>query len=347
MYHAESAGTIAPEQFGSRKHKSAILHAVNKQLTFDIVRQQRLNAALLVLDAKSCYDRISPPIASLALKRQGAPQSIVDVLFTTLDEMKHFIRTAYGDSDITYRRLNDKFHGIGQGNGAGPMIWVMVSSPILNQMRDKGIGTNIRHPDTGIQVMVTAFAFVDDTDIIQEIHDLQDPISEVQTCLNTWADGLLSTGGVLVGSKSIWYLLIHEWINNKWVLKAASDVPGDVSIPNHAGQVERRIRHDPHKSVLALGIMFAPNGSMAGEVQYLREKAEKWAEKIRCSFLKRHEAWYAINVSIMKSVEYPLLATTMTKKQLDYVVSPILKAGLPKAGVCRTIARELVFSSIK
>jgi hypothetical protein len=29
MVHAEQAGTIAPEQYGSRKHKSSILHAVN------------------------------------------------------------------------------------------------------------------------------------------------------------------------------------------------------------------------------------------------------------------------------------------------------------------------------
>jgi hypothetical protein len=74
MALAEQAQTISPEQYGSRKKKSSILHATNKQITFDIIRQKKMNAALLVLDAKSCYDRISSPIASLALKRQGAPQ---------------------------------------------------------------------------------------------------------------------------------------------------------------------------------------------------------------------------------------------------------------------------------
>ena len=43
MANAEKAGTIAPEQFGSRKKKSSIIHAINKQLTTDILRQDKKN----------------------------------------------------------------------------------------------------------------------------------------------------------------------------------------------------------------------------------------------------------------------------------------------------------------
>ena len=39
MANAEKAGTIATEQFGSRKFKSSIYHAINKQRTTDIMRQ--------------------------------------------------------------------------------------------------------------------------------------------------------------------------------------------------------------------------------------------------------------------------------------------------------------------
>ncbi len=62
MRNAEKFGMVAPEQFGSRKKKSAILHAVNKQLTDDILRQEHRTFILVLLDAKSCYDRISPPL---------------------------------------------------------------------------------------------------------------------------------------------------------------------------------------------------------------------------------------------------------------------------------------------
>jgi hypothetical protein len=41
MRLAEKAQSIAPEQFGIRRQKSSILHAVNKQLTVDILRQEK------------------------------------------------------------------------------------------------------------------------------------------------------------------------------------------------------------------------------------------------------------------------------------------------------------------
>jgi hypothetical protein len=31
--------------------------------------------------------------------------------------------------------------GIGQGNGAGPMLWAVVSTPVLKVMRAEGFGT--------------------------------------------------------------------------------------------------------------------------------------------------------------------------------------------------------------
>ena len=68
MKHAEKAGSIAPERFGSRKHKSAILHAFNKALCFDYIQVSKTDASLAVLDAKSCYDRM-PPLACISLRR--------------------------------------------------------------------------------------------------------------------------------------------------------------------------------------------------------------------------------------------------------------------------------------
>ena len=41
MANAESNNSLAPEQFGSRKSKSAIELAVCKRLTFDITRQKK------------------------------------------------------------------------------------------------------------------------------------------------------------------------------------------------------------------------------------------------------------------------------------------------------------------
>ena len=65
MAHAKRHGNLAMEQYGSRKNLSAILHAVNKVLSFDLIRQYKAPAALCSNDTKSCYDWIIHSVASL------------------------------------------------------------------------------------------------------------------------------------------------------------------------------------------------------------------------------------------------------------------------------------------
>jgi Reverse transcriptase (RNA-dependent DNA polymerase) len=88
MRMAEKANSIAPEQFGSRRMKSSIMHAVNKQLTVDILRQEKKSFALITLDAKACYNQIAQPVAAIALKRQGATANMIEAMFSTIEKWK-------------------------------------------------------------------------------------------------------------------------------------------------------------------------------------------------------------------------------------------------------------------
>jgi Reverse transcriptase (RNA-dependent DNA polymerase) len=209
MIQAETATAIAPEQYGSRRNKSAIIHATNKQILFDIVRQEKSNAALTVLDAKSCYDKISIPIASLSLQRLGAPQPTVQVMFNTLSQMKHYISTMFGDSTSSYQETDQKFHGIGQGNRAGPMIWVAVSSPLLKKLRAHGHGITLQSDNTDFHF--TSFTFVDDDDLIQTVTDMIDTTSEAQESLDMWTTNLRTSGGSLACNKCKFCSIVHKW----------------------------------------------------------------------------------------------------------------------------------------
>ena len=53
LYNAEKYNIIAEEQYGSRKKHDSITAALNKQLTFDILRLQKKAAILALIDAKS------------------------------------------------------------------------------------------------------------------------------------------------------------------------------------------------------------------------------------------------------------------------------------------------------
>ena len=345
MRMAEQADSIAPEQFGSRKKKSAIIHALNKQLTTDILRQDKTNFCLMILDAKDCYGRITPMMTSLAMKRQGATQAMMDLMLDTIAKMKHYIRTSFGDSDSTYQQGDIPFHGILQGNGAGPTIWAMISSILLDKLRHKGIGVRIQTLNNGI-LLIPAFAFVDDTDLLQQLEDEND-VESPQNAVNEWATDLQTTGGSLVGDKCFYQVITHKWEQDTWKIDPNTNDRIKISIKNEQGEPIPIKQSSTETGEVALGIAFSPRGSMADEIQYLRNKTTKWSEKISKANLTHYEAWTALRTTVFKTIEYALPATMLSKKDIQYIISPALNSGLSKAGICRKTARKLIFGSIK
>ncbi len=89
MKVAEAIKSLAPEQYGSRKQHRAIDLAVNKTLTYDLLRQLKRPGAICSNNAKSCYDLIGHPQASMCMQRHGVPPNLIDCLFTTLQDATH------------------------------------------------------------------------------------------------------------------------------------------------------------------------------------------------------------------------------------------------------------------
>jgi len=79
------------------------------------------------------------------MQRIGVPKAAVDCLFSTLQHDTHQVRTGFWDSTTYYGGSCwlIPLHGIGRGNGAGPAIWAVVSTPHLNILRRKGYGCDI------------------------------------------------------------------------------------------------------------------------------------------------------------------------------------------------------------
>ena len=82
--------------------KADITHALNEQITFDILRQQKKKGGIYSCDLKSCYDRIVHAFAALAMKRAGAVESSIVSIISTIQKLKHKVRTAFGDSDESF-----------------------------------------------------------------------------------------------------------------------------------------------------------------------------------------------------------------------------------------------------
>jgi hypothetical protein len=95
-----------------------------KTLFYDIACQPRIPAAIALVDASNCYDRIAHALALLIFQSFGVEDTAVMAMLETIQEMKFFFRMAFDDSmDFAGSTIEVKTQGLGQGNGASPAGW--------------------------------------------------------------------------------------------------------------------------------------------------------------------------------------------------------------------------------
>ena len=266
MEYGESNNLLAPEQFGSRKHKAAPDHAVNKRFTMDLLRQTGTSAIYIANDAKSCYDRIILMVAYLTMRTFGIPATVAQSTIYSILNMKHRVRTIYGDSKEYYGgdKWEVKPHGCGQGNGYGPALWACISSPLLHILRQQGYGTKFQTPLSKKLIHLAAFSFVDDTDIFQTepvnddsynltLHRTEELYSKSQNTLDLWSKTLAATGGELEPTKTFYVPIIPRWKGNKVSLvDDASCHPLTITDPNGKSTTIARKKSD--EPFFSLGI---------------------------------------------------------------------------------------------
>ena len=130
-----------PEEIYSEKRKTADDGSLAKVLFYDIVRQTHTSAGLASIDAANCYDSIAHAIASLVFQAFGVPEEAIESMLTAIQDMKYFLRTAYGDStEFVGSTIEVKFQGLCQGNGVAPAGWAVISITILHAHKAKGHG---------------------------------------------------------------------------------------------------------------------------------------------------------------------------------------------------------------
>ena len=352
MTNAETLSQLAPEQYGSCKSLSAIDHSLNKRLTYDLLRQKHIPGVLCANDAKSCYDRIVHSFASLAMRRVGVPEAPLVSMFTTIQNVNHYVQMAYGDSERSFggNEWTTPVHGVGQGNGASPTIWAVVSTPVLNMMRANGFGTTFCSALNGDIINFVGYSFVDDTDLCQTAQTqgelASSVLAEMQEGLNMWEGGIRATGGAIVPEKSHWYLVDFKWRNGKWSYALVDESPGILRVKDSSGTeqiLERLALSDARQT---LGVRLAPDGNNKAEVEHLTSIAVRWGDRIRTGHLPRRASWLALTSTIMRQLIYPLSATTLSSQECHSILSPVLQAGLPASGISRSFPWCLVHAPL-
>ena len=123
--HAVQQGELSEESFGSTPGKMAASALVQKLLCIDQLRIERRARGIFDCDASGCYDRILPPLASVHMQALGLHRSIGTFLARLMFMAQRHVRTKHGVSkNYIQTEKEDVLHGIGQGNGGGPAMWI-------------------------------------------------------------------------------------------------------------------------------------------------------------------------------------------------------------------------------
>jgi hypothetical protein len=273
-------------------------------------------------------------------------------MFSTLQMSKHFVRTGYGDSVDFYTgsKFSKLLHGIGQGNGSGPAIWAVVSSPILKMMRAAGYVAEFICPLTMLKTVLGGYAFVDDTDLViakLSFNSVADAAQALQSAMTMWEKGLKSTSGAIVPEKTYVYLIDFEWRAGRWDYLSCAKSPVSFSVKDINGVLRPVKRYKVWEAQETLGIYLAPDGNTKAQFNKMLQKVIQWSDHMRTGRISKRETWLAFISTIWQTLCYPLPAINLTRKQCDKLMAPLLSYVLPALGICRNFPRNLVFAPHK
>jgi len=91
--------------------------------------------------------------------------------------------------------------------------------------------------------------------------------------------------------------------------------------------------------------MSPPDCSMEDQVEAMQAKVAKWVDDIQTKRINATNAWCCLNSTIMKTLEYPLMATTLTEEDPGAIMWPLLQAALPKCRVQKRFPRKVMFGT--
>jgi len=161
-------------------------------LLADLSLQRRHPLVVACEDFARCYDQIAHCPASLACQRLGVSPEVMSTIFFTIQFMKFYLRTAYGDSATFYGGglSQHPFQGVCQGNGAGPAIWLALSLCLIHMLHQTGSPTQISSSVSLTSIAMVCFIYVDDCDLFVLAPPLTSGAKGFSTPSNaTWISG--------------------------------------------------------------------------------------------------------------------------------------------------------------
>ena len=259
----------------------------------------------------------------IALLQSGVLWKPLVMMFHTLSKATHRVCTGFGDCSRPFFPPSDiPFQGCGQGNGAGPPIWVAVSAILIKMIESTGFGFECLSAISLVVITAQCFSFVDDTDTMEAARDIHQSaveiLPQIQDAALLWSGGIRVTRGAIKPDKSFWWLLDYVWdsTSGKWKsknfmeesiqleildskqkiwanrgleqleVKQRQEKLSTLEIYGLNGKGQPLCRLDPNQSERTLNVMLAPLEDHQAQLQFVKHKALDWSESICSGYLK-------------------------------------------------------------
>ena len=154
-------------------------------------------------------------------------------------------------------------------------------------------------------------------------------------------------GGALVPSKSHWYLVNFKWTNGSWKYCSTADRTGVITMRDHLGDRVPLERVEVTEARKSLGVMISRDCSWTAKASRLLQASILWQAHIKAGHLSYSDAWYALVHTIMKTVEYPMMAMYLSKDQCKKIMRSFLNAGLSASGICSKMPQPVVWGPLR
>jgi len=156
-----------PKCYGSVPGCHAIQVSFSHCLLVDLSHQRCHPLVIACEDFSQCYDQIAHCPASLACQRLGVSPEVMSTIFFTIQFMKFYLHTAYGDLAMFYGGglSQHPFQGVCQGNGVGPAIWLALSLCLIHMLHQTGSPTQISSPILLTSIAMVCFIYIDNCNL--------------------------------------------------------------------------------------------------------------------------------------------------------------------------------------
>jgi hypothetical protein len=312
--------------------------AINRVVTYEIIRLQRLSGAVMYNDAKACYDRIVEPISNMALLREGLPITLAKLHAQTFQVIQYHIKHKQGIGPIPHSHNNpEPIYGVGQGSTDASARWGFLSDAIIRAYSANATDATINSPVSCKSFNNKIAGFVDDTTtlLLQQFNMLPYILLLIQHDAQLFEKLLHTTGGKLEIQKCIFAMFKWDYDNSgQPILQSSNRLQIHVkSSENNETMLIPQM--EPNTAYKYVGVQIALNGNMDAQITTLKEKNYKINGALAQIFMAARDTKQGYTTVFVPSIRYVLPTTSISKTVLNKLQSNIIITVLTKLGYNR------------